>query len=144
MENYIFIMTIHTKINEVFRCKKTKTNKLKLTERQKKIVNNDVKVSNENESAGCNIRKLVQVKILNKNIKLQLDSGPDLSIINVCTWNKIGGICYSPHLTSKYGTRLFLGGTGRRAVAHTCPEFPKMPSAPSAFPLLGAPQAPGN
>ena len=39
---------------------------------------------------------------------------------------------------------LFLGGTGRRAVAHTRPEFPKMPTAPSAFPLLGAPQAPGD
>ena len=38
----------------------------------------------------------------------------------------------------------FLGGTGRRAVAHTRPEFPKMPTAPSAFPLLGAPQAPGD
>ena len=39
---------------------------------------------------------------------------------------------------------LFFGGTGRRAVAHTRPEFPKMPTAPSAFPLLGAPQAPGD
>ena len=39
---------------------------------------------------------------------------------------------------------LFLGGTGRRAVAHTRPEFPKMHTAPSAFPLLGAPQAPGD
>ena len=39
---------------------------------------------------------------------------------------------------------LFLGGTGHRAVAHMRPEFPKMPMAPSAFPLLGAPQAPGD
>ena len=39
---------------------------------------------------------------------------------------------------------LFLGGTGRGSVAHTRPEFPKMPTAPSAFPLLGAPQAPGD
>ena len=39
---------------------------------------------------------------------------------------------------------LLLGGTGRRAVAHTRPEFQKMPTAPSAFPLLGAPQAPGD
>ena len=55
------------------------------------------------------------------------------------------GICRVPHLTGKYGTRpFFLGGTGRRAVAHTRPEFPKMPTAPSAFPLLGAPQAPGD
>ena len=42
------------------------------------------------------------------------------------------------------GTGPFLGGSGRRAVAHTRPAFPKMPMAPSAFPLLGAPQAPGN
>ena len=39
---------------------------------------------------------------------------------------------------------LFYGGSGRRAVAHTRPAFPKMPTAPSAFPLLGAPQAPGD
>ena len=39
---------------------------------------------------------------------------------------------------------LFYGGSGRRAVAHTRPAFPKMPMTPSAFPWLGAPQAPGN
>ena len=30
------------------------------------------------------------------------------------------------------------------AVAHTRPAFPKMPRTPSAFPLKGAPQAPGD
>ena len=59
-------------------------------------------------------------------------------------WLPPWSICWPPHLTGKYGTRPFLGGTGRRAVAHTRPEFPKMPTAPSAFPLLGAPQAPGD
>ena len=49
-----------------------------------------------------------------------------------------------PTLRASMAQGLFLGGTGRRAVAHTRPEFPKMPTAPSAFPLLGAPQAPGN
>ena len=39
---------------------------------------------------------------------------------------------------------LFLGGTGHRAVANTHPEFPKLPTASSVFPLLGAPQAPGD
>ena len=39
---------------------------------------------------------------------------------------------------------LFYGGSGRRAVAHTRPAFPKMPTAPSAFPLLGVPQALGD
>ena len=39
---------------------------------------------------------------------------------------------------------LFYSGSGRRAVAHTRPAFLKMPTAPSAFPLLGAPHAPGD
>ena len=49
-----------------------------------------------------------------------------------------------PTLRASMAQGLFFGGTGRRAVAHTRPEFPKMPTAPSAFPLLGAPQAPGD
>ena len=49
-----------------------------------------------------------------------------------------------PTLRASMAQGLFLGGTGRRAVAHTRPEFPKMPTAPSAFPLLGVPQAPGD
>ena len=49
-----------------------------------------------------------------------------------------------PTLRASMAQGLFLGGTGRRAVAHTRPEFPKMPTAPSAFPLLGAPPAPGD
>ena len=39
---------------------------------------------------------------------------------------------------------LFSGWSGRRAVAHTRPALPKMPTAPSAIPWLGAPQAPGD
>ena len=31
------------------------------------------------------------------------------------------GICCTPHLTGKCGTRPFFGGSGRRAVAHTRP-----------------------
>ena len=38
----------------------------------------------------------------------------------------------------------FYGRSGRRAEADKRPALPKIPSAPSAFPLLGAPQAPGN
>ena len=49
-----------------------------------------------------------------------------------------------PTLRASMAQGLFLGGTGRRAVAHTRPEFPKMPTAPSAFLLLGAPQEPGD
>ena len=40
--------------------------------------------------------------------------------------------------------KAFYGGSDRRAGAHTHPAFPKMPTAPSAFPLLGEPQAPGD
>ena len=39
---------------------------------------------------------------------------------------------------------VFYGGSSRRAEAHTRPARPKIPTVPSAFPLLGAPQAPGN
>ena len=42
------------------------------------------------------------------------------------------------------GTGPFFGGSGCRAVAYTRPAFPKMPPAPSEFPLLWAPQAPGD
>ena len=37
-----------------------------------------------------NIRKFVPVQILGKNLKLQLDSGSDLTIINLQSWRKIG------------------------------------------------------
>ena len=40
--------------------------------------------------------------------------------------------------------KVFFGGSGQRAVAHAHPAFPKMPTAPSPIPLLGAPQAPGD
>ena len=49
-----------------------------------------------------------------------------------------------PTLRACMAQSLFWVGTGRRAVAHTARSLPKMPTAPSAFPLLGAPQAPGN
>ena len=35
-------------------------------------------------------RKFVQAKINGKNVKLQLDTGSDISIINTETWIKIG------------------------------------------------------
>ena len=54
------------------------------------------------------------------------------------------GIWWPPHPTGMCGTRPFFGGSERRAVAHTHPAFPKMPAAPSAFLLLGGPQAPGD
>ena len=77
-----------------------------------------------------------------RKIELHRKSKKSLSVritpILIC------GICCSPHLTGKCGTRSFLGGSGRRAGAQTRPAFPKMPKAPSAFPLLGVPPAPGD
>ena len=37
-----------------------------------------------------NIRKYLYVKIQNKKVKMQLDSGSDISIINTQTWKNIG------------------------------------------------------
>ena len=56
----------------------------------------------------------------------------------------ICGIWCTPNLKDMCGTRPFLGGSERRIGVHTRPAFPEMSTAPSAFPLLGAPQAPGD
>ena len=40
--------------------------------------------------------------------------------------------------------KAFFSGSVCRAGAHTRPAWTKIPSAPSRFPLLGVPQAPGN
>ena len=58
--------------------------------RARKKVNSCVKKTKSDEQDGLNIRKYVQVQILNKNIKLQLDYGSDLTIINLYTWKKLG------------------------------------------------------
>ena len=48
----------------------------------------------------------------------------------------ICGMSCSSHLTGKYGTRAFLGGSGRRAIAHTRPEFAKNTLGPFGIPLV--------
>ena len=53
------------------------------------MVNSCVKNTKSDEQDVLNIRKYVQVRILNKNIKLQLDSGSDFTIINLHTWEKL-------------------------------------------------------
>ena len=45
-------------------------------------------------------------------------------------------ICCTPHLTDKCGTWPFFGGSGRRAVAHTCPAFPKNTYGPVRILLI--------
>ena len=42
------------------------------------------------EPDNANARKFVHVEMLNKSVKLQLDSGSDLTIINLQTWKKLG------------------------------------------------------
>ena len=49
-----------------------------------------------------------------------------------------------PTLRASMAQGLFLGGSRRRAVVHMRPEFPKMPTAPSAFPLLGGASGAGR
>ena len=50
---------------------------------------NRVRQAISNQKYENNIRKYVLVKILNKEVKLQLDSGSDLTIINLHTWRKL-------------------------------------------------------
>ena len=57
---------------------------------------------------------------------------------------EMGGICCTPHLTGKCGTRPFLVGPDAGPYPTRARHFPKVPTAPSAFPLLGAPQTPGD
>ena len=56
-------------------CKKIKQSRVKITQ-----------IDNQEQ----NIRKYLYVKIQNKKVKMQLDSGSDISIINTQTWENIG------------------------------------------------------
>ena len=56
-------------------CKKIKQSRVKITQ-----------IDNQEQ----NIRKYLNVKIQNKKVKMQLDSGSDISIINTQTWKNIG------------------------------------------------------
>ena len=49
---------------------------------------------------------------------------------------KCCGICSTPQRTWKCGTRTFFGGSGRRAVAHTRPAFPKNAYGPVGISLI--------
>ena len=42
------------------------------------------------ELDSANTKKFVHVKMLNKSVKFQLDSGSDLTIINLQTWKRLG------------------------------------------------------
>ena len=53
-----------------------------------------------------------------------------------CRTRLICSICWPTHPTGKCGTRPFFGGSGRRAVAHTHPAFPKNAYGPVGIPLI--------
>ena len=61
-----------------------------------------------------------------------------------CIWHQTVVFVLRPTTERVWHKAFLLDGSGRRAGAHTRPTFPKMPTAPSAFPLSGAFQAPGN
>ena len=65
--------------------------KLKIRKKNNKFV----QVSETDESESLNFRKYELIKILNKSIRLQLDSGSDLSIIYVHTRKKLGDLTMS-------------------------------------------------
>ena len=57
--------------------------------RNRKIIKNRVRhIKSEDESDKV-VPKYITVKVLNKSVRFQLDSGSDLSIINLQTWRKL-------------------------------------------------------
>lgn len=48
-----------------------------------------IRITRTDQADETNIRKYVQVEMQNRKVKLQLDSGSDLTIINLQTWRKL-------------------------------------------------------
>lgn len=48
-----------------------------------------IRATRMHDEDNINIRKYVELEILNKKINLQLDTGSDLTIINLQTWRKL-------------------------------------------------------
>ena len=57
--------------------------------RNRKIIKNRVRHPKSEDKSDKVIRKYITVKVLNKSVRFQLDSGSDLSIINLQTWRKL-------------------------------------------------------
>ena len=58
----------------------------------RKIIKNRVRHTKSEDELDKVIRKYITVKVLNKSVRFQLDSGSDLSIINLQTWRRRGEI----------------------------------------------------
>lgn len=48
-----------------------------------------IRATRMHDEDNINVRKYVELEILNEKIKLQLDTGSDLTIINLQTWRKL-------------------------------------------------------
>ena len=57
--------------------------------RNRKIIKNKVRHTKSEDKLDKIVRKYITVKVLNKSVRFQLDSGSDLSIINLQTWRKL-------------------------------------------------------
>ena len=57
--------------------------------RNRKIIKNRVRHTKNEDKSDKVVRKYITVKVLNKSVRFQLDSGSDLSIINLQTWRKL-------------------------------------------------------
>ena len=57
--------------------------------RNRKIIKNRVRHTKSEDESDKAVRKYITVKVLNKSVRFQLDSGSDLSIINLQTWRKL-------------------------------------------------------
>ena len=53
-----------------------------------KIIKNRVRHTKSEDTSDNVVRKYITVNVLNKSVRFQLDSGSDLSIINLQTWRK--------------------------------------------------------
>ena len=57
--------------------------------RNRKIIKNRFRHTKSEDKSDKVVRKYITVKVLNKSVLFQLDSGSDLSIINLQTWRKL-------------------------------------------------------
>ena len=57
--------------------------------RNRKIIKNRVRHTKSEDELDKAVRKYITVKVLNKSVRFQLDSGSDLSIINLQSWRKL-------------------------------------------------------
>ena len=56
--------------------------------RNRKIIKNRVRHTKNMDKSDKVVHKYITVKVLNKSVRFQLESGSDISIINLQTWRK--------------------------------------------------------